>query len=168
MHVTVWEEPALVLYRVGGAGSGTLPLGRNRLRYCTALGGADSCNSPCEMSRLRYFTAREEAAHLLYRVGRAGLCTLPCGKSRIRCTTAWKGGDPCTLPCGGGEPAPVLYHLGGADSCTVPWEVPATVLDRMGGAGSGTVPLGRSRLKNFTVWEEPAPVLYRLQDRWPL
>ena len=103
-----------------------------------------------------YFTVWEEPACVLYRAGRAGSGALPLGRGRPLYFTVW------------GEPAPVLYHLGGADSCTVPWEVPATVLDRMGGAGSGTVPLGRSRLKNFTVWEEPAPVLYRLQDRWLL
>ena len=146
MYFTVWEEPDPVHYR----------LERGRPMYFTVwggepapvlyhLGGAESCTVPWEVP-----------ANVLDRMGGAGSGTVPLGRSRLKNFTVWE------------EPAPVLYHLGWADSCTVPWEVPATVLDRMGGAGSGTLPLGRSRLRYFTVWEEPALVLYRLQDRWLL
>ena len=76
---------AHVRYSVGGAGSetgsGTLPLGGNRLMYFTVwgaaqvlycMGGAGSGTLPFGRSRLLYFTVCEEPALVLYRLGGAG------------------------------------------------------------------------------------------------
>ena len=86
MCSTVWRATQ-VLYNMGGAGSGTLPLGRSRLLYFTVceepalvlyrLGGAGSCTLPCGRSRLLYFTVWEEPALVLYRLGGTGSGTVP-------------------------------------------------------------------------------------------
>ena len=68
MYFTVWEEPAPVLYRMGGAGSGTLPFGR---------------------SRLMYFTVWEESAPVRYRLGGAGSGTLSLGGVWLMYFTVW-------------------------------------------------------------------------------
>ena len=63
------------------------------------------------------------------------------------------------------EPAPahVRYCVGGVGSCAPsPGVEPAPVLYRLGRAGSCASPIGRSRFRYFTAWEEPAHVLYRL------
>ena len=56
LYLTVWEGPARVHYRLGGAGSGTLPCGRSRLWYFTDCRTGGSCNLQCDKRRLMCFT----------------------------------------------------------------------------------------------------------------
>ena len=63
MYFTVWEEPAPALYRVGGCGSGKLQCVRSRLVHVTVcvcggrfVGGVGSGTSPVGMNRLMYDT----------------------------------------------------------------------------------------------------------------
>ena len=146
MHFTVWEGPAPVLYRSGGAGS---------------------CALPCGMGRLRYFTVWEEPAPVLYRVGGAGSCALPCGRNRLRYFTACGGAGSGTL-------APVFYRVGGTGSgveplgaggegghtavCPSPPSHTHMYVTVWKAGWGGTW----SRSRYSTGWGELAPVIYRV------
>ena len=99
MYFTVWEEPACVLYRVGRAGSGALPLGGgSRLRYFTTWEGPTHVLFRGKY-RLLYLTVWEGPARVQYRLGGAGSRTLPCGRSRLWYFTDCRTGGSCNLQC---------------------------------------------------------------------